>query len=474
MKNRFNRLTSKEWLPFQKSWFKYSDDYTLYREHIRFFCKAEITEEVLYYYGLHGQIVQEICAQENIQFVENITDTSAIQYAFLDLRHEINPEWKIEEIQSYIKQVSNIIKTVNDALIDRRFVTILLPQSSSLEKPYVPIAWLLAYSISRFLHLKDEKIACLPDVHENLQPSFSDMRNSILYCLNFRKDEAQEIRELPFQYNKLYSNISEKKSAFPSKVLEKWFILKPNPRKKNEVLHPAKFPEELVVKYVEALTNVGDNVLDPMSGTGSTQVASVKLGRNGYGTELSHFFFNIAKDRCTQVVQAYHSELFHESSPVGNFDIKEMDARDILKSNFPHCQYIFTSPPYWDMLNMKGAENQAKRVEKGLRTNYSEDTQDLGNIADYEQFVKNLASIYLQLSDLLTENGYLTIVVKNIKKKGRNYPFAWDLSAALMEKYHLLPETFWCQDDINLAPYGYGNTFVSNTFHQYCLHFQKK
>ncbi|MCB0659966.1 MAG: site-specific DNA-methyltransferase, partial [Saprospiraceae bacterium] len=284
MKNRFNRLTSKEWLPFQKSWFKYSDDYTLYREHIRFFCKAEITEEVLYYYGLHGQIVQEICAQENIQFVENITDTSAIQYAFLDLRHEINPEWKIEEIQSYIKQVSNIIKTVNDALIDRRFVTILLPQSSSLEKPYVPIAWLLAYSISRFLHLKDEKIACLPDVHENLQPSFSDMRNSILYCLNFRKDEAQEIRELPFQYNKLYSNISEKKSAFPSKVLEKWFILKPNPRKKNEVLHPAKFPEELVVKYVEALTNVGDNVLDPMSGTGSTQVASVKLGRNGYGT----------------------------------------------------------------------------------------------------------------------------------------------------------------------------------------------
>ena len=31
MKNRFNRLTSKEWLPFQKSWFKYSNDETLYR-----------------------------------------------------------------------------------------------------------------------------------------------------------------------------------------------------------------------------------------------------------------------------------------------------------------------------------------------------------------------------------------------------------------------------------------------------------
>jgi len=41
MKNRFNRLTSKEWLPFQKSWFKESSDELLYRENIRFFSRAE-------------------------------------------------------------------------------------------------------------------------------------------------------------------------------------------------------------------------------------------------------------------------------------------------------------------------------------------------------------------------------------------------------------------------------------------------
>ena len=67
---------------------------------------------------------------------------------------------------------------------------------------------------------------------------------------------------------------------------------------------------------------------------------------------------------------------------------------------------------------------------------------------------------------------YITIVVKNIKKKGRNYHFAWDLAHALQEKLILLPEVFWCQDDISIAPYGYGNTWVSNTFHQYCLTFQ--
>ena len=44
---------------------------------------------------------------------------------------------------------------------------------------------------------------------------------------------------------------------------------------------------------------------------------------------------------------------------------------------------VITSPPYWDMLNMKGAENQAKRKDKGLQTNYSNSKEDLGNIDDY-------------------------------------------------------------------------------------------
>ena len=46
---------------------------------------------------------------------------------------------------------------------------------------------------------------------------------------------------------------------------------------------------------------------------------------------------------------------------------------------------------------------------------------------------KNLASIYLQLSDLLTENGFSDYCCKNLKKKEK-LSFCWDLSAALMEK----------------------------------------
>ena len=123
---------------------------------------------------------------------------------------------------------------------------------------------------------------------------------------------------------------------------------------------------------------------------------------------------------------------------------------------------------------MKGAEGQAKRKAKGLQLNYSDDTNDLGNIEDYKEFVNELMSVYKPMLGMIKPGGYLTIVVKNIKKKGSNYPLAWDLSSALIkEGLQLLPEVFWCQDDINIAPYGYGNTWVSNTFHHYCLNFRK-
>ena len=73
MKNRFNRLTSKEWLPFQKSWFKYSNDEKLYRENLRFFCKAENTGEHVLYFGDQFELFSQI-AKENtidVSLIEN-------------------------------------------------------------------------------------------------------------------------------------------------------------------------------------------------------------------------------------------------------------------------------------------------------------------------------------------------------------------------------------------------------------------
>jgi len=125
------------------------------------------------------------------------------------------------------------------------------------------------------------------------------------------------------------------------------------------------------------------------------------------------------------------------------------------------------------MLNMKGAETQANRHYKGLKTNYSDDKNDLGNLSDYKDFIAVLSNIYIDTIKCIKPGGYMTIVVKNVKKKGEHYPLAFDLTEQLLPHVPLVHVAFWCQDDLKIAPYGYKHTWVSNTFHHYCLTFKK-
>src|SRR5512146_1692900 len=79
------------------------------------------------------------------------------------------------------------------------------------------------------------------------------------------------------------------------KFQKSWFIHNPPPRKKGVLVHPAKFPETLAQEFIEFFTKRGETVLDPMAGTGSTLVASLRAGRNSYGIELNPKYVEIAK-----------------------------------------------------------------------------------------------------------------------------------------------------------------------------------
>jgi hypothetical protein len=103
---------------------------------------------------------------------------------------------------------------------------------------------------------------------------------------------------------------------------------------------------------------------------------------------------------------------------------------------------------------------------------YSDDPADLGNVSEYDEFLRRLAAIYIGLKPLIKRGGYLTVIVKNVKKGGKIYPLAWDLASRLGQIYTLKDERIWCQDNQRLAPYGLGNAWVSNTFHHYCLQFR--
>jgi len=257
------------------------------------------------------------------------------------------------------------------------------------------------------------------------------------------------------------------------KFQKSWFELNPPRRSKDVLVHPAKFPEKLVSEFVRFFTKSGQTVLDPMAGTGSTLLACISTGRKGFGVELNPQYVAIGKERIAEALNRAR-EGQDGMTPLTGPTIIEADARRLDEFDLPEIDYCITSPPYWDMLRQKGARTQKERAEAGLDVFYSSDEKDLGNIAEYDRFVDELVGIFSKVHSLMRDRAYLTIIVKNIKKRGKVYPLAWDLGKRLGEIFALKDERIWCQGDQKLSPYGIGAAWVSNTFHHYCLNFRKE
>jgi DNA modification methylase len=252
------------------------------------------------------------------------------------------------------------------------------------------------------------------------------------------------------------------------KFQKSWFVHNPPPRKKEVLTHPAKFPETLAREFIEFFTKRGDSVLDPMAGTGSTLIAALRCGRNSHGIELNPRYAQIANRTIAEERRA-----LGEGAQGLAAEIICGDASQIKGYELPQINYVLTSPPYWDMLHAKGSKSQAaRRKSADLDVVYSEDPRDVGNIHDYETFVRDLVAIYAGLKPLLRNGAYLTIIVKNVKKGGHVYPLAWDIARGLGGVYSLKDEKIWCQENQRLSPYGMGAAWVSNTFHHYCLQFR--
>ena len=61
--------------------------------------------------------------------------------------------------------------------------------------------------------------------------------------------------------------------------------------------HPAPYPVELAERLIRMFSFVGDTVLDPFLGTGSTTVAAARSGRSSIGFEVDEHYFDFAHKR---------------------------------------------------------------------------------------------------------------------------------------------------------------------------------
>lgn len=59
--------------------------------------------------------------------------------------------------------------------------------------------------------------------------------------------------------------------------------------------HPAPYPEELAERIIRMFSFVGDTVLDPFMGTGTSNISAAKWGRNSIGIEIDPYYFGFAE-----------------------------------------------------------------------------------------------------------------------------------------------------------------------------------
>lgn len=459
--NRMNDLNYTEWMKFQKSFYRACDTADLVRRCVEFFTKetwkeGQPSKTLLINVSYRPQkdsnkriihIIKDIAHHRKLlkQLEEASKAEMAYDYIFIDMRSVLT---SIDQFDNFLlNQSQDFFKLIRQSLNPGRYCSFLFEQNIDSFGSF-PIAWSFSSASRDYLRVRDEKIG----IEDELQP--------IQFLMNFQAEfDARESCQVKS------GDITYSQGRHYSPPLS-WTIPKPPPRKKNELLHPAKFPETLIAEFIDQYTEKGDLVYDPMVGTGSTLVAGASIERAVLGSDLSETFVQTANERLNQ---------FNLKNRAFVCDIQNVSKNPRFRNT--KVDYIITSPPYWSMLNNKGSENQRSRRAKNLPLVYSESPTDFGNIMDYDQFVSNLVEVYEDIGSLLKKGKYLTIIVKNVKKNHTLYPLAFDLTYGLANKDGLFSYegcTFWCQDDIGMKPFAVGTHWVSNIVHQYCLHFKMK
>lgn len=235
----------------------------------------------------------------------------------------------------------------------------------------------------------------------------------------------------------------------------------------NRLKHPAMFPGMLVERLIETfLRPDGEHVLDPFSGSGSTIVEVERLGKTGIGIELSPDYAAMARGRLADVASTLFSKstkprsVIHEASVTDITTLVEPDSIDL----------CITSPPYWDILNQRRTADY-----KDVR-HYGNLDGDLGMIADYDAFLDSLQSVFADVLTVLKPGAYCCVVLMDLRKKNRFFPFHSDFAARMTEVGFIFDDLIiWNRqaEYNNLRPLGYPAVFRVNKVHEFVVLLQK-
>lgn len=185
--------------------------------------------------------------------------------------------------------------------------------------------------------------------------------------------------------------------------------------------HPAVFPPELPRRLIKMFSFIGETVLDPFGGTGTTGRVAAELKRRGV---------------CIDQSDTYVDRMLREKALLNGsghlFEPTLGDARKLdLEDN--SVGLAITSPPYWN------------------KADYGDGGNNLGNTEGYLEFVESLRPAFSEVFRVLAPGRKFCVNTANVNQHTEHglltFPLATDLVILLRELgFVLVNEIIWNKD----------------------------
>jgi len=235
-------------------------------------------------------------------------------------------------------------------------------------------------------------------------------------------------------------------------------------------IHPSPKPPQLMKSIIEFFTKKNDHVLDYFMGVGGTLLGASLSGRQAVGIDLSEKYVDAYKQANQEL------GLPEQSTIIGN-------SLDILNNPREHSSLlsedkfslIAIDPPYGDMMNREKTGEAIKKNLDSSPTPFTDLDSDLGNLS-LESFFPRFKQSVESSMRYLRGGGHIVVFIKDLQPNATSTNL---LHARIIEDLaniqgiQYLGMKIWADLGVNLYPYGYPYSFVSNQIHQYIMFFKK-
>jgi DNA modification methylase len=243
--------------------------------------------------------------------------------------------------------------------------------------------------------------------------------------------------------------------------------------------HPGTFPKLVPAHFIPIYTKKDQVVLDCFAGSGTTLIAAAELKRFGVGIDLNPDYIQLIRSIINKHYFHHNQTTLFPTTNYWNPKLILSDAiRGVGKLEDESVDFVFTSPPYANMLSLESnvgtMTRRKEREKKGLDVDYGGVDGDIGGFC-VDNWLSYLEKLAWELWRVVKKDRYVTVVVQNLNIGGKNFrPIAWELGMLLNgDKWKLQDEKIWIQANKNIGIEGWPSRFFTRQCHHYCLTWQK-